>query len=190
MDIGNYLDWSNLDPEVLKSIISVIITTILTAILGHLFVGKPKVKWGLSHGFVFNLRKQTDNAEDNLIFTQSIFVKNMGRTPAQEIEVHLNFAPEHFQVWPSFDYSVSTTPQGQFVIKIATLGKGEHLTLEMVQGRFDLPNVLYVRTLEGPCPSMSIAPQPVAPDWLKAFVSALMLLGLWKLVEMGLSFFF
>lgn len=187
---GN-LDWSllEIDIEIWKSIISVVITTVVTGVAGHFLIGKPKVKWGVSHGFAFNLRKETEDYETNLIYTQSLFIQNMGRKPAHEIEVHLNFPPEHFQTWPSFDYQTITTPQGQFVIKIGTLGKHEHLTIEMVQGRFELPRVLYVRTPEGPCLQMSIAPQPVAPTWLKLIVTALMLIGLWKVVEMLVGYF-
>jgi hypothetical protein len=158
------------------------VTSALAA-LGRLVQPKAKVVWGLSHAFLFGI-PQTGGGLMT-INSRTIFVQNVGRAPAEEIEVHLAGRPEHFQVWPTFAYTTEENPERHFVLKIASLGRREHFTIEMLSsGNNVLPVVTRVRTPHGESKSVAMAPMQVFPRWVGKFFIGTAILSAFFLVQL------
>ena len=161
------------------------VTFVLTAI-GRLVRPKAKVVWGLSHAFVFGVPQSGGGLLT--INSRTIFVQNVGRAPAEDIEVHLAGKPEHFQVWPTFAYTCEQNPERHFVLKIASLGRREYFTIEMLSsGNNVLPMVTRVRTPHGESKSVPMAPMQVFPRWVGKFFIGTAMLSAFFIVQLLLK---
>lgn len=170
-------------PDVWRSIFAAVVTALIGVLFRYL---RPaaRIRWGLSHGFAFTLTPP--NAKPQTLYTQTIFVQNIGRAAASDVEVHLNFKPEHFQLWPSHSFAVETTPDNHFLIRLKNLGRNrEWFTIEMVSGSA-LPAILRVRTADGEAPQVPMAPTQQFPRWFRNIFLALIVLGVFTAVRWAL----
>lgn len=167
--------------SVLSGLILAIATIALRAILP-----KARVMWAISHQFTFNVKLNDKPATAAI---RTVFIQNVGRSTAEDVEIHLNHQPQHFQLWPTFDYKTSITPAGNFIISIPTLGKGERLTIEALQVALDMPNVLRVRTKDGECRQVQMAPYQVLPAWVRIALWVLILIGLFSILRLVIAAF-
>jgi hypothetical protein len=132
-------------PGFLSNLISGVLLALFALVL-KVFNPRPRVRWGLSHQFYFAMPGM-NNGPALPVMTRSVFVMNAGSGPAEELEVHLNFAPSHFEIWPNFKYSTTTTPGpvAHLVVEIPNLAPREQFTIEMIQVGGAMPDVLRVR---------------------------------------------
>jgi hypothetical protein len=101
--------------------VSVVLTLAVGAI-GAYLSPTARVVWGISHGFTFLVPTQGNQPSGPIrVNTGSVFVQNLGRKTAENIEVILNFQPQHFEVWPVLNYETARTPDGHFIVKINNL---------------------------------------------------------------------
>ncbi len=148
------IDWGN----ALVAFVAELILVLLVV----LFTPKAKVIWGISHGFTYRLT--WPNQPDLRVQTQKVTVHNVGRAAASDVEVHLNFEPEHFNVWPTQNYETEKNPEDRFTIKFRSLGRNEHVSIEMLStGDLEVPAVLSVRSPQGVAKMVAFAPLRVFP---------------------------
>jgi hypothetical protein len=169
------------NPAFYDRVIAFVVTGIL-AIIGRKFTPKAKVVWGTSHGFSFTVPKNNNNNGPYTFHTGTVFIQNVGRDTATDIEVHFNFRPEHFQIWPAFSWKEETNPEGHYAVVIKNLGKREFVTIEMISG-IALPLLLRVRTAKGECRQVQMAPQQVFSRGVRWILIGLLLLGIFALVQ-------
>jgi hypothetical protein len=153
------------------------------AIANYLLRPKAKLIWGPSHGFVFTVPNANVGQLPYYFYSQTLNVQNVGRATAKNVEVHLVFKPEHFQVWPAFKYEAGFNPEGHFVINIPNLGPREWVSVEMLQTQNPLPLPMRVRTEQGEWKQVAIGPSRIMPRWFHFVVWAFMLLGLFQLLQ-------
>ncbi len=153
------------------------VLTILSARLLPYFQPRPIVVWGISHGFTFRIRRDGSKPDTFLVYTGSVFVQNIGRETARDIEVHLNYAPQVIEIWPSFDFEKSVNPEGRFIVRIKSLGPKESLTIEMLSEHVKIPDTLRVRSPQGDARQVPLRTAENVPNWKIRIVLALLLLG-------------
>lgn len=166
------------------ALISGLILLLFSAFLRY-FDPKPRLRWGTSHAFTFVV--PAEDGKLNLLRTQTIFVINEGRALCEGVELHLAYRPEHFQLWPTMDYSTTTNPEGLFLIKIPSLAPKERVSVEVIESRGDLPFITRVRSTAGDAQVVVIAAMKVEPQWKLAIVGMLVLAGAFLLIWLIVS---
>lgn len=164
-----------------KPEIAAVILTAILAVIGRLLQPKAKVVWGVGHQFCHNVPQS--NGGFLLIYSRNIFIKNMGKYTAKDIEIHFGFKPEHYQIWPPCNYTEATFPDNHFMIKLDHMGKKEYFNIELLQSVSSPPLVLKLRTVDGDCNVVNIAPQQVFPWWINITIFGVLLLGIYKMFE-------
>lgn len=172
-------------PELYSRVVAAFLTILLSAT--YRYISRARVVWGISHGFTFN-SSRNDPKNPLLIRTGTVFVQNVGRKAAADIEVHLNFPPEELQIWPNFDYTRTKNPEGREIVHVKSLGKREWFTIEMLCVNYDMPTVLRVRTKDGECKEVQMAAMQVYPVWLSRLLVLFLLLGVFAVIQ-NLVFF-
>ena len=163
-----------------------IVAVLVTAVLGGaawLLQPRARVVWGASHQFAFIVPQQNGNRLP--IYTKTLFIRNVGRMPAEEVEVFLNFVPEHLQVWPTFQYSSRVNPEGHYSLVFPSLGPREAVSVEIIQSNREPPAALRVRTAQGDQKQVAMAPQLVVARWVVITIWMLMILGVYQLLSWG-----
>ena len=171
-----------LSPEGGIKVLSFVLTTLIGLLLDRIFRSKARVVWGTTHGFSFNIPQ--NNTSSNLtIHTGTVLIQNMGRLPAQDIEIHFNYKPEHLQIWPTFYYEEKPLPGGHHCVYVKNLGKKEWLTIELISAEPNkLPMVLRVRTPDGECSNVKTRLMQVFPRWVYFLYSLFALIGVFYVV--------
>jgi hypothetical protein len=175
-----------------RSLIPALLTVVIT-LVGRALSPRSRIKWGVSHGFVFAVPQvapttaQDDaggNAPSALVpyHTRTVFVQNMGRAVAELVEVHFNYRPEHMQIWPTLNYDTTTNPENRLTVSVVNLGPREYFTLELLSVR-PLPDVLRVRSKAGDGKQIGIAPSEVLPPWYRTMLRVLIWLGVFAIIQ-------
>lgn len=173
-------------PEMQNRIVAVLLTGLLT-LIGRWLKPTPKLGWGISHGFAFNTKD--GEGRPVMIRTGTVFVQNIGRAPSENIEVHLNYPPQEFAIWPNLDYTTSTNREGRMIIHVKNLGRREHFQLELIgAGDLNLPDTLRVRSKDGEAKNVTLAPTEVLPVWKVRLIQLVLLLGVFAIIQNALEF--
>jgi hypothetical protein len=117
--------------EILAAVITVVITALL-ALVGRVFAPRGRVKWAVTHQYIFlthpippppppsqQLAQQPAPQNTQVatlpqalpVRTRTIWLQNVGRAPVSEVETILNYQPHHFEIGPQRQYAQATTPQ-------------------------------------------------------------------------------
>ncbi|KAB0459930.1 MULTISPECIES: hypothetical protein [Agrobacterium] len=149
--------------ELVKSFVSsgvgqALIIALITAIVARIFTPKGKLIWGVSHQHHYRM-PNLSNGETFPVVTQQVWFQNTGRSPIQEIEVVLNWKPQHFEIWDPRHWGADFLPDRRFVIKIPSLNSREIFTVSMIDTVNELPAVLSVRWLGGIGKQVEMVPQ-------------------------------
>lgn len=123
---------------------------------------KVKVVWWPAHGFTYNLSDLTPPA---VLRSDAYTIQNIGRRQAEFIEVAFKSKPDHFSLDPSLDYETSTTPSGDYVIQITSLGPKEFFTIQILSYA-TLPQPLYIRSEAGHARQLPVHWVRWHPQWV------------------------
>jgi len=160
-----------------NEILAVFIAAILSA-LGWIgvrtYTGRSKIAWAFSHQHAFNLQNLTPPV---LAYTNEIWVQNVGRVVAEEVEIILGAKPQHYDVWPQRHFSELFNPDGSLVIKLDHLNSREHVTISMFQTATQPPMLTNVRWKGGVGKRVPMGPRQIFPRWFSLFLQCLILLG-------------
>lgn len=166
--------WSFLsDKDTLSKILPVFLTFAL-GLIATLFSAKPKIKWSIQHN---NVQVVNEGEQSTTIFTREIFLKNVGRTVAEEIEFALNYRPLHLSIYPHVPYQIITNPEGRVIVTFDKLNPNEFVFINLLNTRHELPNVTGVRFKGGVGRQIEMVPQVVYPKWVAVFVLIIMFIG-------------
>src|SRR6266496_2650020 len=146
---------------------------------------KAKLVYWLPHSFFFDLK-----AEKVVLQTNALTIQNTGKRPAESVEILHKTRPDFFQLSPSLPFTETTRPAGEHVITVPHLGPNEYFTLQLLSYK-TVPNLLNIRSKEGPAVQIPIQSQRVYPGWFNVTAALLMLLGLglvlYWLVQLGIA---
>jgi len=134
---------------------------------------EPKVKivWWSAHQFLFQLTNPA-----LALFTHAITVQNVGRKTAEAVEIVHKARPDFFKLQPALDYEEKTTPAGEHVIRVQSLGPKEFFTIEFLS-YVSIPELLFIRSETGHALPIQIQPQRIFPYWLRLILNGLIFVG-------------
>lgn len=160
---------------------------IATAIIGRMITARSKLVWAVSHQHWYRMPRLDDDGSFPVI-TQQVWFQNSGRLPAEEIEIVLNWKPQHFEVWQPRDYGSGMLPDGRYVLKVPYLAGGEVMTLSMIDTIREMPAIVSVRTKAGLGKMVAMAPQRVWPNWVNYIGLVVLIVGITSLLYFSLQF--
>ncbi len=135
------------------------------------FADKPKLQYFIPGTFVFDM-----NDPKVTLQTDSLTLQNAGRKSATNIELVHRERPDHFQFSQAISYTEDENPNGEYLIKIASLGPKEFLNIQYLS-HIKPPVLLRVRSDQGPAQLIQVQFQPIYPKWLTSVVAVLMFSG-------------
>src|SRR5689334_20969192 len=92
--------------EVLAVVVAALLSFVGWVLL-RIYTGHPKVAWAFSHQHAFYLNK---SAPPILAYTKDIWIQNVGRALAENVQLILPSEPAHFDVWPQVSYQKNSNP--------------------------------------------------------------------------------
>jgi hypothetical protein len=160
----------------MDSLASYVATGVVSLIVGlALRELEPKVKivWWGAHQFLFEIPepRRID------LLTQAITIQNIGRKSAEDVEIVHKRQPDFFKLWPALDYEESTTPAGEHVVRVKSLGPKEFFTIEFLSYA-TRPELQLIRSKAGQATLIPIQFQRVLPRWLRTISIGLLFIGL------------
>lgn len=108
--------------------------------------------------------------------TQSVTIQNLGRKPADWVEIVHAQRPDFFQLYPSLNYTEGVTPTGQHVIRVNSLGSKEFFTIQFLS-YLNPPQLLYIRSAAGHASTIPVMPVRQYPRWVQSVMGGLALMG-------------
>lgn len=136
---------------------------------------KSRLVWWSPHNFLFELDINPGQPK-LLLLTHSISIQNIGRKPAEIVEIAHKFRPDYFKLQPALDYDEDLTPAQEHIIRVPTLAPREFFTIEFLSYR-SLPELLYIRSKGGPAKNIVIQAQRVFPRSIQLLSAILLLAG-------------
>jgi hypothetical protein len=132
---------------------------------------RPKLLYWIPGSFLFQLK-----APVIALRTDSLTIQNVGRMPATDVEIVHQARPDHFQFSTQINFTEITTPTGEHVIQIPSLGANEHLNLQLLS-HTNQAVLLNVRSAEGRATPIAVHLQRIYPRAVNWLAGVLMLLG-------------
>ncbi|WP_338722368.1 hypothetical protein [Devosia sp. XK-2] len=163
-----------------NGLLQAIIIAAISAIIARLVTPKGRLVWSTSHQHYYSMRNLEGGSFP--VRTQQLWFQNVGRAPIEDVELVLNWEPQHFEVWNPRGYSKSKLDDGRLVLTFPYLSANEHFTLSMLDTIGDLPIVLSARSKSGLGKEVIMAPMRVMPKWMLFAMLGLMLFGFGSLM--------
>ena len=114
-----------------------------------------------------------------LVHTASVFIQNVGRLPATEVEITFNFPPQNHNIWPVRPYETHTSPDSRYTLKFINLAPKEQFQVELLSIP-QLPAVMGVRSKEVVAKKIEMRPMQVFKPWVY--------ISFWTLIIFGVAF--
>ena len=151
--------------------IATIVVALIVGYLSQFLQPKSKLLLWSPHNFLFNLQN-----ENVTLVSHSLTIQNAGRKAADDVEIVFGGRPDFYQFWPALDFMEATTPNGEHVIRVKSLGPRQWVFLQMLSYK-TLPQLPNVRWRDGAGKWIAIQPQRVYPPWLVAILRLLLIIG-------------
>ena len=143
-------------------------------LIGHLLVyyfrPTSRVVWSSPHRFTFLMPGGDQRPEGHTVHTQMIWVQNMGRAAAEDLQLVLDFKPQHYEIFPTRSYDDEINPDGRLVIKVPNLGIREFFTVQLISVGGQLPELMNLVTKDGQARQINMGPMQIfSPRAMFAF---------------------
>ncbi|MFT6649929.1 hypothetical protein [Pseudophaeobacter arcticus] len=156
--------------------VQAVAVVILTALVGRLFTAKGRLIWSVSHQYHYSMPR-IDEKGRFPVRTQQIWIRNYGRAPLEDIEILLNYPPQHLEIWAPREYETKTITDNRLIVKVPNLAGNEFFTISMLDTFGELPAILSVRSKSGLSTFFNMAPQIQFSPWIKYLIWALIIVG-------------
>lgn len=156
---------------------------------------KVKLRYWISHNFLYTISAnplrlqalpsppttpppaQPSQALTANLLTHSLTVQNFGRESAKSVEIVHRKRPEYFQFYPSLDYTETTTPAGEHVLRVDSVAPKEWFTIQFLSFLHQ-PELLYIRSsAEGHASPMPWKVVRQYSQWVNGILWMLMIIG-------------
>lgn len=196
MDLGWLYDLWQI-PSIKAAVVTIVLGLLLDMVR-RLIVPRGRVAWGISHDefFILPIQQHAPQQPDAQqpeqptlplplppppqlnVRIRQIFIQNVGRAVAEDVEITINFLPQHWHVFPPI-LQVIPNAQDRFLrFQTKMLNKREHFIISMFEARNAvLPDVLAVRWKGGVAKQVPIVPQQKLPTSFERSLVAMMFFG-------------
>ncbi len=156
------------------------IATLVAVIARHWLQGKVRLIVFSPNSSFFQFAPPGPDAPPLNIRSSQIMVQNLGRLPAEDVEIvsEATGEPAGYNVMPAIDFSVGTTSSGRWLVKIPYIAPKEVVTLQILNGA----NIEQVRCKEGVAKIVPVVHQRVYPAWANLIAGALMIVGVFSII--------
>jgi hypothetical protein len=180
--ISRLWDLPNIKAVVLTAIIGIVID-----IVRRVFTPRGRLVWGVSHQEHFILPGQPNQTN---VRTRQIIVENSGREVAEDVEVTLNFAPQHWHAFPPL-LRIAPPSEDRFLrLTTAMLNKGERFVLSVFDSRIELPLIMAVRWKGGVAKHVRLGPRQIFPRWFERVIVVVLCVGALTIIFLVLRLIF
>jgi hypothetical protein len=159
----------------MSGLVGYIATGIVSLIVGLILrslEARPKIVFWQPHYALFEVPEPRITLQ-----TDAINIQNLGRKEAENVEIIFKSRPDFFKLTPPLQYTEETTPHGEFIIRISSLGAKEFFTLHILSYATP-PKVESVRSKSGQGELIPFQMQRKFPRWFELLSLFLLLLGL------------
>jgi hypothetical protein len=153
------------------------------ALIANIFRARAKLIWSehnsrvmLSEEFI-HVEVGPPQRRQLIIRTSSLFIQNLGRDAATDVEIVLNWKPQHLNIWPQRHYEQKENPEGRLIIQLANFAPKEFLGIDVLTVNSDMPALIQVRSAQGVATQIKTIQQPIHPKWKIGLVLYLMFMG-------------
>jgi len=161
---------------------------------------KPKVKiqYWLAHSFMYTIPNNQNNPAPNpvpalpapagnviappappanfLLLTQSVTIQNFGRESAPWVEIVHSRRPDFFQLYPTLNYTESTSATGEHTLRVQSLAPKEFFTIQFLCYTH-APQLAFIRSNAGHASPMPWLTVRKYPSWVYVLMWLAMILG-------------
>ena len=132
--------WANFDSEIISFFL-----TLTIAVITYSFRSKVKLTWGQANKSWHSVKVQEGDVN---VINEKYFVQNLGRAPANNVEVVYNGAPTKLMIFPQRDYKTTQNPDGAHIVNIPYISPKELITLDAIYIGKNQGNILSVKCKE------------------------------------------
>ena len=158
--------------DTIAGYIATIVVGLIGGYLSQFLQPRSKLICWSPHNFLFDLKEQ-----NVVLQTNSLTLQNVGREPAECIEIVHKQKPDFFEIHPPIEFTESVLPSGAHVIKIGVLGPKSWLVLQILSYTH-VPSLENLRWKHGQAEIVQIQPQRVPARWLHLSKMAVLIVGL------------
>lgn len=165
----------------LKSAIGTIVLAIFAEILRRVFTPKGRVVWAVSHQHHFILPAQPQHINVRI---RDIWIQNIGRDVSKNMQVVINFPPQHYDIWPPMNFTQAELPDGRLVVTLDSLAVREFVQISFFESRanMELPDIVNVRSDDGVAKKIVMAPRQIFPQHINAIILIVLVAGLLSII--------
>ena len=167
--------WGAVEPA--HEFILAILLSLVTAWLLAAFRPKVKLTWG-STSLNYHRFKLSEEGNFINVATEKLFVQNVGKKAASNIELVMNDQPTSYTLWPPRDHKYGPLEGGGYFIKIETLAPSELLIVDTIDIDNRNPRLVTVNCPDTLSNHVEFEPQRKYGKVFVAFVGYLMFAGL------------
>jgi hypothetical protein len=172
----------------LAGYIAAICMSVAATYLSQFVLPKVKIRYWLPNHFMYSIPASQISPQQPApptllaapplkLLTHAVIVQNFGRQTAPWVEIVHRRRPDFFQFYPSLDYTESTTPAGEHVLRINSVARKEWFTIQFLSW-MTMPEFLYIRSTAGHASLMPWMYVRRYPQWVYHFLRALVVMGI------------
>ena len=153
-----------------KYIIGGVVSFIFALVLRYLEAKSKLVYWA-PHFALFRVPLPKGDGQENEvenfpIQTNSVYIQNLGRKTAENVEIIFKTKPDHFMLTPEMLYDTVTQENGTFVVKLESLGAKEYFILQLLSYA-TLPSIDSIRSKDGQAKCVPFHMLQANPKWVQ-----------------------
>ena len=156
------------------------VVTLLAVVIRHWLQGSVRLIAFSPNSSFFQFAPSGSNVSPLTIRSSQIMVQNLGRLPAEDVEIISEAAgkPAGYNIMPAIDFRVGATTSGRWLVKIPYIAPKEVMTLQILNGA----NIEQIRCKGGVAKFVPIIHQRLYPAWTSWLAGALITIGLFSII--------
>jgi hypothetical protein len=180
--------WQQLVAYLPAPVLSFLLTTV-GAILAYFLRPRVNLIWGQKNKFLHLVKPKKEGETDITIHTAHYIIQNVGRLPAKNVEVVLNYPPDEISLWNQRSYKLERNHEGRLICIIEFIAAKEAIDLALLTIGGDVPDVLNIKCPEHVGKQVPVGYHRQFPKPFNLLLAVLMFLGFAYIVEKLLKFF-
>jgi hypothetical protein len=128
-----------------SSFAGTVLVGIVLAAVAKILDSRGRLRWAYPSQYAYSMPMQDGNLA---VWTRLMWVANGGSAPLEDVEVVLNFRPQHYEVWPPRPFDTKALDNDREAILFGNLAPHETVTIAFLESRpgMALGDVVSVRS--------------------------------------------
>ena len=153
-----------------------VLCTLLGVWITYLFRPRSQLVYSFVHRFTFALQPKPNSF--GLAAAAALWVKNVGREPATEVELTFNYKPQFYNLWPARPCeTIVDSIVNRYTFKFSSIAPREEFCIHMISSGEVLPEIVSFRSKEGIAELVAMRFTQINSKLVVAIIWAFLLLG-------------